>query len=74
MGEATENLARVTPIGLDLAKNVFRFTAWARKARSSSLASFGAGRCWSFSADSRPAWWRWELMVRRIIGAASSWR
>jgi hypothetical protein len=28
--------------------------ASARKARSSSLASFGAGRCWSFSAGSRP--------------------
>src|SRR5215468_9716373 len=35
----------------------FRFTASARKARSSPLVSFGAGRCWSFSAGLRPAWW-----------------
>jgi hypothetical protein len=41
MGKATENLARVTPIGLDLAKTVFQFTASARKASSPSLASFG---------------------------------
>jgi hypothetical protein len=44
MGKATENLARVTPIGLDLAKTVFQFTASARKASSPSLASFGARR------------------------------
>jgi hypothetical protein len=44
MGKATENLARVTSIGLDLAKTVFQFTASARKASSSSLASFGARR------------------------------
>jgi hypothetical protein len=44
MGKATENLARVTPIWLDLAKTVFQFAASARKASSSSLASFGARR------------------------------
>jgi transposase len=30
MGKATENLARVTPIGLDLAKTVFQFAASAQ--------------------------------------------
>ena len=40
MGKATENLARVTPIWLDLAKTVFQFAASARKASLPSLASF----------------------------------
>jgi len=44
MAKSTEKLARVMRIGLDLAKTRFRFTASTRKARSSSLASFGAER------------------------------
>ena len=74
MGKAIEDLVRVTRIGLDLAKTVFQVHGVGAKARSSSLASFGAERCWSFSAGSRRAWWRSRLAVRRIIGAASSWR
>jgi hypothetical protein len=40
---------QITTIGLDIAKNVFKFTALTRPRRSSSGDSFAAARLWRSS-------------------------
>ena len=74
MGKAAENLARVTRIGLDLAKTVFQVHGVDAKGEVVIARELRRGTMLEFLAVSRPAWWRWRLAVRRIIGAASSWR
>jgi hypothetical protein len=46
---------QITTIGLDIAKNVFRFTASTLRKRSSSASNFGAARYCDFSKSSRRA-------------------
>jgi hypothetical protein len=74
MGKATENLARATRIGLDLAKTVFQVHGVDAKGEVVIARKLRRGTMLEFSAGSRRAWWRSRLAVRRIIGAASSWR
>lgn len=74
MGKATENLARVTRIGLDLAKTVFQVHGVDAKGEVVIARKLRRGTMLEFSAGSRRVWWRSRLAVRRIIGAASWWR
>ena len=74
MAKSSENLARVTRIGLDLAKNVFQVHGVDAKGEIVVARKLRRGAVLRFSAGCRHAWWRWRPARRRIIGAASSRR
>jgi hypothetical protein len=74
MGKAAENLTQVTRIGLDLAKTVFQVHGVGAEGEVVTARKLRRGTMLGFSAGSRPVSRRWRLAVRRIIGAASSWR
>ena len=74
MGKTTKNLARVTRIGLDLARTVFQVHGVEAKGEVVVARKLRRGTMLKFFGRLAPSWWRWRLAVRRIIGAASSWR
>ena len=74
MGKSIQKLSSVTRVGLDLAKRVFQVHAVDAKGEVVIARKLRRGTMLEFSAGSRRAWWRSRLAVRRIIGAASSWR
>jgi len=59
---------QITTIGLDIAKNVFRFTASTLRKRSSSASNFGAARYCDFSKSSRRALWVRGLRHLPLLG------
>ena len=62
---------QITTIGLDIAKNIFRFTALTRPRKSSSESNFAAARLRRSSKLWRHAWSAWRPVPRRTIGRAS---
>ena len=60
----------ITTIGLDLAKNFFKFTASTRPARSSSEKHCGAAKFCPSSRNLHLAWSEWRPAVRPITGRA----
>jgi hypothetical protein len=70
MGKATENLARVTPVRLDLAKTVFRFTTTARKTSSLHAVRGHSDRQASAALHGWLIWPRVLTAVAEMIGPA----
>ena len=60
----------IVTIGLDLAKNIFRFTALTEQAKRYCASNFAATRSKSSSRLCLLAWLEWKLVRRLTIGRA----
>ena len=74
MAKFSGNLARVTRVGLDLAKNVFQVYGVDAQGEVVVVRKLRRGGVLEFFGRLRRASWRWRLAEARTIGAARSRR